>query len=81
MASLHYLKPKQLQPNIGPSVQPGVDAALSRQRSPVQIRYGSRKKFELRSKKFEISHFELPTSNFIWCGMPTAERLVLEASA
>ena len=25
----------------GPSVQPGVDAALSRQRSPVQIRYGS----------------------------------------
>ena len=24
-----------------PSVQPGVDAALSRQRSPVQIRYGS----------------------------------------
>lgn len=26
---------------FGPSVQPGVDAALSRQRSPVQIRYGS----------------------------------------
>ncbi len=25
----------------GPLVQPGVDAALSRQRSPVQIRYGS----------------------------------------
>jgi len=25
----------------GPSVQPGVDAALSRRRSPVQIRYGS----------------------------------------
>ena len=30
-----------LQPNFGPSVQPGVDAALSRRRSPVQIRYGS----------------------------------------
>ena len=38
------------------------------------------KKFELGSQKFEISHFELPISNFIWCGTPTAERLFLEAS-
>lgn len=38
------------------------------------------KKFELRSEKFEISHFELPASNFIWCGTPTAERLVLGTS-
>jgi hypothetical protein len=30
-----------LKPVSGPSVQPGVDAALSRRRSPVQIRYGS----------------------------------------
>ena len=29
----------------GPSVQLGVDAALSRQRSPVQIRYGSLSQF------------------------------------
>ena len=42
----------------GPSVQPGVDAALSRQRSPVQIRYGS-----LRSLKFHTSHFTLRTSS------------------
>ena len=38
------------------------------------------KKFELGSQKFEISYFELPTSNFIWCGTPTAERLVLGTS-
>ena len=37
-------------------------------------------KFELRSEKFEISHFELHTSNFIRCGTSTAERLALEAS-
>ena len=42
----------------GPSVQFGVDATLSRWRSPVQIRYGS----------------------LIWCGTPTAERLVLGTS-
>ena len=39
--SSYSLKSKRLQANFGPSVQPGVDAALSRQRSPVQIRYGS----------------------------------------
>ena len=39
--SSYSLQSKRLQPNFGPSVQPGVDAALSRQRSPVQIRYGS----------------------------------------
>ena len=39
--SSYSLQSKWLQPNFGPSVQPGVDAALSRQRSPVQIRYGS----------------------------------------
>jgi hypothetical protein len=39
--SSYSLQPKRLQPNFGPSVQPGVDAALSRRRSPVQIRYGS----------------------------------------
>ena len=38
------------------------------------------KKFELRSSKFENSHFEIPASNFIWCGTPTAERLVLGTS-
>lgn len=32
-------KPKANQ--FGPSVQSGVDAALSRRRSPVRIRYGS----------------------------------------
>ena len=39
--SYYSLKFKRLQFNVGPSVQPGVDAALSRRRSPVQIRYGS----------------------------------------
>jgi hypothetical protein len=39
--SSYSLQSKRLLPNFGPSVQPGVDAALSRQRSPVQIRYGS----------------------------------------
>lgn len=48
----------------GPLVQPGVDAALSRQRSPVQIRYGSliSLNWEVGSLKFQTSNFTLQTS-------------------
>ena len=56
----------------GPSVQSGVDATLSRWRSPVQIRYGS------LSKKCSAN---TPEHIFTLCGTPTAERPVSETGA
>ena len=66
----------------GPLVQSGVDAALSRRRSPVQIRYGSLEEKDegqrAKDKRFRTSLLALHTHSVRYANR--LERLVLETS-
>ena len=70
----------------GPSVQSGVDAALSRQRSPVQIRYGSlfevgslRSEFET-TVRYANGRAACLRNKCLWVRIPPAPlRLILSA--